>query len=319
METLEIRGEGDLFAALERLIADEAAEREWKVEFLGWPRFEITIRGESFDGGVPTRIMPALLDLQRGVDASYARLKYGTVKRLSQEERKQTELIVRFKPGSTTFISELWPTLNNLAQQAISKMNGTEAAITILGVAAFIAGSYAFKAYLNKRLAEKNLDHEVQMSQQETERMQILARALDRSEKLQAQVTDLNSFRDTLLKRLAPEDQLVLDHQPVIDGDTARKAVRRPRVEPVEARLDGQFIILTVESGGVRGGFRLRVRNTSDHEELLVKVPEGTLTETQIETLQDGEWGKRPLTMKLNVKKVGDRVTDATLVEAGLS
>ncbi|TNC94028.1 MAG: hypothetical protein FD119_3521 [Stygiobacter sp.] len=129
----------------------------------------------------------------------------------------------------------------------------------------------------------------------------------------------VDGFRGTLLKRLAPEDQLVLDSESIIDGDTARKAVRRLRAEPVEARPDGQFIILTVESGVIRGGFRIRVRNTANSQEFTVKVPEGTLSEDQVETLQDGEWGKRPLMMRLNVKKSGERITEATLIEAGLT
>ena len=55
----EIRSEDDLFEAIERIEAGE-----WEADgvlFVDWPRFEITIRGEDFDGGVPTRIMPAFL------------------------------------------------------------------------------------------------------------------------------------------------------------------------------------------------------------------------------------------------------------------
>ena len=79
----------------------------------GTRRSELTIRGEDFDGGVPTRIMPALLRLQRAIDRACARSLGKDGGRLAREERKRVELIVRFEPGSTTFSSELAPVLNN--------------------------------------------------------------------------------------------------------------------------------------------------------------------------------------------------------------
>ena len=45
----------------------------------------------------------------------------------------------------------------------------------------------------------------------------------------------------------------------------------------------------------------------------------GTLTEDQVEQLQEGEWGKKPLQMQIKIQRVGRRIKKATLIRVGLS
>jgi|GEM_PF-5198019 len=318
MKSIVIQSESDLYSALEEVLAASDSE-EWSIEFSGWPRYEVTLRGESFDGGVPTRIMPALLDLQRRIDHEYARIKYGDEsKRLSKDDRKSSEIIVRFEKGSTTFVADLWTILNNLAAQAFSRMNGTEIALTIFSLAAISGGVVAYKAYLRKLIDQRELDHRVDLSEQETRRLEIMSKVVNRSPVAQEQVDSFDESRRRLLGALHPDDKLVLGGEPVIDGEIAREAIRRPRRTPIDDRLDGQFLILTVDSGGVEGGFRLKVQRTGTAEELTVQVPEGTLSEEQVTILQSGEWGKRSLFMQMNIKRLDNRITEATLVKAGL-
>ena len=110
----------------------------------------------------------------------------------------------------------------------------------------------------------------------------------------------------------------MIGDQEVITGQQAKKITRTIPDEPTEGRMDGKFLTVSVESGRVRDGVRMRVRNIENDEELTVKVPKGTLTPEQIQTLQDGEWNKKPLFMQLNVRKSGNRIIEATLIEAGL-
>ena len=61
------------------------------------------------------------------------------------------------------------------------------------------------------------------------------------------------------------------------------------------------------------------VTNIENGEEIKVTIPAGTLDEEQIAQLQNGEWQKRPVRMRINVVWKGDKITDATLIRAGLS
>lgn len=318
MPMITIANDADLFAVLQQA-AEDSLGADAQIEFRGWPNYEIIIRGEDFDGGIPTRIMPAIMDLQRQVYAAVALMKYGTPQRLSRDERKQAELVVHFEAGhSTKFFSELWKILNAMAKEAAGKMNGPQLVVTILGLAALTSGSFAWKEHLAARLEEKGMEHTLQMNQEETRRQELVSQLAANSPALQEIIQQNRSFQDNLLKRLDSNDQLVIEGAAVIDGRTAQQALRAPKAEAIESRFDGQFMIISVESGLVRGGFRLKVRNVNSGDELIVKVPEGTLTQDQIGTLQKGEWGKHSLTMQMNVKKLRDRIIDATLIEAGL-
>jgi hypothetical protein len=323
MPNLIISDEEDLFRALERLLDEERKGtdlEDWEVTFNGWPRYEITIRGEDFDGGIPTRIMPALLKLQEAVDEGYSRLVYGEAKRLSKEEKQKTELIVHVRSGSTTFVSNVWDVLNSIGQQALKNMDGSQTLIGLVMIAAMASGTAGLYFWLNYRKEAKRLDVGVAQSAEETRRLEIMERALEQSSQIiRDQVEVQNKAIDSLVKRLQPNDEIVANGESVIDGEAGRKLLRAPRKEPVDSRLDGTFAILTVHSGGVRGGYKLQIKKLDDDLELTVNVPEGTLAEQQILTLQEGEWGKRPLVMKLNIKKRGDRIVEATLIEAGLT
>ena len=50
----QIRSEDDVFEAIELV---DTGRLDDEIRFVDWPRLELTIRGELFDGGLPTRIM----------------------------------------------------------------------------------------------------------------------------------------------------------------------------------------------------------------------------------------------------------------------
>ncbi|MBO9421699.1 hypothetical protein J7481_19485 [Labrenzia sp. R4_2] len=114
---ITIASEDDLFRILEDIENGEDLLPD-DIQFDGWPKYRVTIRGEDFDGGVPTRIMPAILALQKGIDDAYAISVYGEVKRLSKEERRKTELVVHLEKGSTSYTSKLWDVFNNVLSTA---------------------------------------------------------------------------------------------------------------------------------------------------------------------------------------------------------
>lgn len=226
---------------------------------------------------------------------------------------------MRLEPGSTTFLSELAPALNNALVAAARNMSGTESLIAILGVAAIVVGGYIWKHRLNHLAQIHELDHRTRMGEQETERIRIVTRLAEENAHVAAHLADAAASQDALLRGLDERDQLVVGGEPIVDGDVGRRLIRRLRPDRVQDRLDADFMILSVESGQVRSGFRVRVRDVGTDDELMVSIPEGTLPPEQIADLQSGEWEKAPLHMRINVVRAGSRIVEATLVSAGLS
>ena len=277
-----IRDENDLDAAIERVMAGEWDEREG-LRFDGYPRFEITLQGERFDGGVPTRIMPALVELQRAVDKP-ARQVLG---KSDPDIRRRTEITVRTERGSTSFISDT---------------------------------TYVAKRWIDNRRDVALADVQQRINEQDAVKLQAIEKLITSSNGATQVAESLDKLVSMLTRQMVPTDELSIQGEPLLDGAAAKRLRRRqPQPEPVEDRLDGEFLILSVESGAVSNGIRATVRNTHADEEMSVNIPGGTLAPEQIEQLKAGEWDKKPLNMQINVSRVGNRIRRAVLISAGVA
>ena len=56
----KIESENDAFALLREIVEGEKIDETQSIELVNWPRFVIRIKGEQFNGTIPTRIMPSL-------------------------------------------------------------------------------------------------------------------------------------------------------------------------------------------------------------------------------------------------------------------
>ena len=310
----EIRNENDLYRAIQ-LVENDEWDADQTARFIGWPHLEITVIGERFDGGVPTRIMPGVLELQRVVRRAYARSIYGKEQHLTYEDRNKTELIIHFKPGSTKYISELVSALNWIVEAS----DDPKKILIGLGAAAIIASRYVWKKFINSAAEERNIEYRLRMSQEETKRLEIVEKLAEKHTELAALFVDMNKAQSDVMKGLDSQDRLMVGEEEVANGKIGKQLVRAVSPSRVQDRLDGNYLILSVESGGIRDGFRVRVRNIESGDEFKVSIPEGTLPQEQISYLQSGEWGKISLHMQINVVRAGNKIVKATLVSAGLS
>ena len=310
----EIRSENDLYRAIQLVENDEWAADQ-TARFVGWPHLEITVIGERFDGGVPTRIMPGVLELQRVVRRAYARSIYGKEQHLTYEDRNKTELIVHFKPGSTKYVSELVSALNWIVEAS----DDPKKILIGLAAAAMIASRYVWKKFINNAAEERNIEYKLHMSQEETKRMKIVENLAEKYAELVALSVDMNRAQSSVMKGLDSQDRLVVGEEEMANGEIGKQLVRAVPLPRVQDRLDGNYLILSVVSGGISDGYRVQVRNIESENEFIVSIPDGTLPQEQISYIQNGEWGKISLHMQINVVRAGNKIIKATLVSAGLS
>lgn len=310
-EPFEIRSEEDLFRALQMV-----EYGDWPTDqiplFVDWPRYEITIRGEDFDGGIPTRMLPALNELQRTIRRAYARSVYGSPQRLTKEELRQTQLIIRLEPGSTTISSVLAKVLN----VTFENMGGPVRAHTILGVAAIFTLGEVLVAEINAKTEKHEIEYQIAEDVQETRRLEIVAGLALRNIELTQLLADTSRIQGELLKRLDDTDSLSINGEEVVP----RAIVTRPvdpqvaLVEMGDERVVSVFRILSVDSGGVGRGFRIRVHNMETGEKFRVSVSDDALLPEELEALRQGEWAKTPLQMEIFVERRGSRIRRATLI-----
>lgn len=303
-------------------IIEQVAEGNWahELHFEGYPRFEVTLRGERFHGGVPTRIMPMLLELQRIVDKTAAQIL--DVKRLDNQTKRRTEIVVRVENGSTTFASDLAPVFNTLA----SNTSGSQALAAILAAILVVGGLGALHLWLRHRrdmagykVHEESISLLSKLSDRDTKCLKIIEGMIERIPAAERVAASSEKFVKALVNKMEADDELIVQGEPTLNGATGKRLMRKPRAVPIEDRIDNDFLILSVVSGSIRNGVRAKIRAINESQELVISIPEGTLSDTQLREVQSGEWDKRPLRMEINVTRVEDRITKATLVKAGFT
>lgn len=322
-DALVIKNEQEAWEALQLALAGQISETA-QISFKGWPVFRMTIKGEDFDGSIPTRVMPPIFKLQAEIHRIYCHAKYQTddTRRLKQEERDQLELVVNIEKGSTKFITDIANALNQIIKS--SNMNGRQALILLATTGAMITSTVTWKDWLQTKERLHGEEITVKMSQEETRRLELVTKALTAQPELRKAQESIDDFKSDLSKRLKAEDKINVAGESVIDGVRAAKIVPTPDVEAREIRLDGNFEINALEfpeqSGGV---YRFTVTEPLSGQPLIVDAAPNVLTEQErmalYLTFSGSFQGSISVFMKVNARQGRSGITGANLVSISWS
>lgn len=180
-EKLVITSEAQAWEVLEQAMS-VGVPNDLVLEFNGWPSFQMGVNGKDWHSTVPTRVMTPLLDVQKDINRAYANVRYGesNIRRLKDEERDELEVVVKVREGSSLYDAELWKQFSTIAEAAVGRMDGTQTVITVLGLALLVSAPVMYKSWLASRQKEKELEHQLQMSQEETKRLEMFGAAMNR-------------------------------------------------------------------------------------------------------------------------------------------
>ncbi|HMN92964.1 MAG TPA: hypothetical protein PKC60_07015 [Hydrogenophaga sp.] len=281
----------------------------------GWPVFKMDIKGRDWDSTVPTRIMSPLLDVQKDINRAYANVRYGadSLRKLRDEERDDLEVVVKVKKGSSIYDADLWKQLTAIGEAAVGRMNGTEIVITVLGLGLLLTAPVMYKAWLAARQQEKQLEHQLSLSQQETERMQIFSDAMQKQPVLEATKQDVIATQNRMLKATRPGDVMAVHSVPV-GADEAAVLVQTERERSEDVVVDDAFVVLGNRTDRIEG-FRITVRRLSDGLVLQADVPI-ELPYPQQQLVQKAEWEKEKIHLTMNASSLRGKLSQAVVISA---
>ena len=270
MSVFEIKNEEEAFSFLLRDLAAES------VSFSGWPVLRLKIEGEDFDGSIPTRIMPAVLELQKEIYRTYALAKFGKpdIRKLSRTDRRRSEIVVKVEKGSANFIMDLINILNWMSKVKMTP----ELLIAFVVLSTVLGGGWFAKKIVNDReetkrreveakektkrieaeakkevaLAEIEVKLKIALSESETKRTGLITGMARENVVLKESLDRCKAPFENVMRSLDPDDTLSVNDQEIIDGEQARQLFRARRETTEEVRLDGLFLILRVLSGDRR-------------------------------------------------------------------
>lgn len=320
MADITIRNEDEAWDFYEKATRDKLGQFGdiLNIRFLDWPKFHIHIDGKDFDQSVPTRIMPSLLELQKEVHRAYCLLKYGdeNIRQLTQDEREQLEVVVQVGAGSSDFMAKLEGILNRAVDSGIERMDPRHILILLLSFGLMWTGRLAWQDWLQQKADEAQIESRVKMSELERDKLELFAEAAKVLPEAESIRIASNEFRNSTVGKLKAKDEITVPGTDTkIDGLYASQITSKPREQSEEIRIDGEFLILSVDSGSL-SGYKLKVRRVLDGSEFSVRIPDSTLETTQLQVLSRSEWAKKPVILEINARRLRGEITAANLVSA---
>lgn len=324
MDVIKIDSEDSAFELLAKLVDGYKLEPNVEVQFESWPRFVITIKGEDFDGTIPTRIMPTILELQKEIHRVYARTVYGedSTRKLTKKDREELELVVRIDKGSSVFETLLKDSLTKILQDAVTKMSPDQLVITLIVFGALITSVVGWKAYLRHKFETKQLDQTIELSKVEKEKMELIQKALQNTPQVKVISESADNVRNELLTKIKPHDHLSVDtgtrEEPYptpiqIDGEQASQITHKPREQAVERIVEGEFFLRSVDFAR-RDGVRAEIQRAADGYAFRADIPLGVLGDEQLEALKDNSWNRKNVVMSLLVRERNNNYTSAKVI-----
>lgn len=316
-EIIRIKSADQAWELLQHAISGGKLPGNLELVFDGWPSYDLKVNGRDWNGTVPTRVMSPLLDVQKDIHRAYARIRYGSanLRKLSDEERSSLELVIQVEKSSSKFEAPVWEQLNELATTAIGKMDSRDLAITILGLALVYGGVEISKSWISQRQAEVDSDNQVQLSQQETKRLEIFAKAMQQKPELGEAKTDFESSQNGILKTLKPGDKFT-SKGVVLESAEAHEIIQTERARSVDIDIRGTFRVVANDASK-NSGFRIKVVRISDNLTFSADVPI-ELDSDQKSLIQKAEWSKGAVLVDLHISAsmLRDSIQNAVVYSA---
>lgn len=320
MNEILINNESDVYDLLEKLSDKNFKLDSHSINFNNWPVLTIRMTGPQFDSSITAPVMKAFIELQASIYRSFATAKYGVPNpsKLSKEEKKELELVIKVEKGSSIFNIDAEQLLTNM----VEKMNSQEIVACVLVFIVAYFGSSIWKKYLDnrkeERIAESKskeqkalIEHLTFSSKEETKRTEILSNIVINNPKASTIVALSDDAKAELLKRASSAE--TFEYQGVtVTGDVAEELGRNARKPSIDIRLDGLYRVLNVDSSDPNE-FKVRIRNVRNSEEFTAVVQDNTLELAHIEAIQNGEWQRKLVNMTINAKQ---RTKDNTIYNA---
>lgn len=317
---LVIRGEDDAWALLNHVLEGGDLPENPELRFEGWPVYKLKVDGRDWHSSVPTRIMPPMLEIQRDLNRAYAQIRYGepNIRRLKDEEKDQLEIVVEVDEGSSDYQAKLWEYADQLVKAGIDRMEPTHYITIALIVSLAWGGSLIARRWIDKRSEDKQVDiqakRDVQLSEQETKRTELMTRALTRHPEMQEVKTHVEDATNRILRTLKPQDRAIIGSVEV-NGYEAKELAREARQTSTDVEITGDF---RIRSNDVTDPtvYKLRLEHL-DTGEMFNAIVRMTVNAEQRQLIRDAEWSSTKIVgLTVHATRLRGNLQDAEVLGA---
>ena len=315
---LRVASEADAFDLIERSLNRELGHQPYRVVFDNWPLIAIKLEGDGYEGTITSDMAAALVELQHSINRSYARLVHesSNSRSLTMDERDSLRFKAKVEKGSSLIEVNLGPWMDTLSTVLTNKLSPEQLVFLLASVAAITGGVVAYKAFLRHKSEDKKVDAAMQeriaMSQEETARQEILARALASRPALGLVREDFDVARTEILRGVGDADQLTVSGV-TLDNAAATSVARAKRAESKEVQLNGNYEIVQV-NWQLEGEVRIKVLGLDSARAFVATLVNQSIEQDQVALLKEAEWSRSPIYLSINATELRGEITTATIV-----
>jgi hypothetical protein len=324
-QQFNIKSEDDAWKALSDAVAGADAGEHPKIVWGGWPNIKIHLPNTSIDGSISPSMMEAFIELQRSIYRTHTLLSSGTesLRHLSRYEREQFEFRVKVEKGSSDYNIDLTEILSRLGNDIVSKMDGTQLVITVLGLAIIVAGSIGWKLYLNQKTEIKRLtvdddktqtllaNYQAQLGP-DTERLKLLTTTIQQHPVLKQIENSTNHSRDQIVKAIADESGgTVMGIE--LSKEVANEISSTPRQQSAEVKVSGNYRVAKVDTT-ITDGFKVTLEDLKTDEQITASLFDAIISAKHKETIRNAEWAKLPVYVEMIARRLRGHLLDAKVV-----
>lgn len=296
------------------------------ISFGEWPSLTFRLTGKKFNKSLTPSVMKGFVEMQAQINKSYALAKYGVpdARKLTKEEYDALEIEVTIEEGSSIVEVNFDGFLTKLLHELAGKMSPQDMVVTVLGAALIWGGVTVFKSFLSNRkevrLAEiakegekAHLQTMQAMTEQETERLKVLAGIIEQKPLLDNMDRMAYDAKTEMVKSFARADTAQIDGL-TLDSEMARELTKNARRRSEEMRIEGIYRIEEVSNTDPEC-FKVKVRKDKTDERMTCVVQDVFLDEKGNKAaLQKAEWERKPVRLSINAKHVDGVIKSAIIL-----
>jgi hypothetical protein len=316
--TAVIGGEDDLWGLLEQFVQDTGPSLEtlkisgWKPELLYFP-------DEPRGHLVYPSNARSILEFHANLSRAYAYLLYGkpNARLLRPEDKRDIDIKILVVDGSNGF-KVLEDAIDTLIKRLVDKMTGPQVVFSIVVFLLLFFGADVARDWINQKYEAQKHSEEtstrLELSKEETRRMQVMADAMRKKPDLQPLVAPAEEAKEALVKGVVnTPNARVLGVE--ITGEQAQVILSSPRQKGAGRRLDGIYDVLKIDREYAQGWIGT-IKNTATNEEFSVEINHDDLTEQDRRIIFDSVEHKLAISLQVNAWVVGDRISRAVVIRA---
>jgi hypothetical protein len=276
-----IRSQEDAWLLLERLVEEHEQDRDFSVEFSGWPKFHLGIRGERYSGTLPGPLLIQLAKIQTLSNSYYGWIVHeGDARNLRKYEKHELEMLFEVRQGSTMIKADLTAFFTKLSEALSKKKTSTKAAIVIIVLALSISGAVVVPQ-ISEDLTNQNM-----------QRINLQQRALDLAAEKSNSAADFSRTYKEIVSSVSDASSIQIGATELsaeqIRGISGQKRVGETVILEADFEIEGlrqyedHFTLTTRSSDGYTIRARVTKSLLSKHPQLLRQLSDSLTSNASV-------------------------------------